>query len=384
MRTWLSRPHAPGEFGAVDSDPAPLPPVAPPMRLPRQNRAAAGREQPVALAPIRLERPSPAAAAPPPDSAARAPAEPVSHDATEAPVRKAAPPPGAVGGPAPDLYLAHFGLSERPFALQPDPDFLFWSPAHRRAFSILEYGLMTRAPITLVTGEIGAGKTTLLHHLLRSLAAEVQPALISNAKGAHGDLLRLVLMALGQPADPQAGPVDLFAAFQRYLIDQYAAGRRVVLIFDEAQTLDRETLEELRLFTNINAGKDELVQLILVGQPELRGIIARPDMAQFAQRVAASFHLPAMDGATLRAYVGHRLAVAGATRELFEPDALALVQDASRGVPRLVNQLCDLALVYAFGGNQQTVSRHTVRHVLDDGVFFGASPASTEGGGDVA
>ncbi len=368
-----------------------MPRIAPPLRLPRQQGTPSPDLPPPVSSPVsRRERGDPAPApqdtAPtPPEQSAPPPDGGQDHVPETARLSDpAGPAPRAVGGPAPDLYLAHFGLNERPFALQPDPDFLFWSPAHRRAFSILEYGLMTRAPITLITGEIGAGKTTLLHQLLRNIAPEVQPALISNARGAGGELLRWVLMALGQPADSQAGHVDLFAAFQRHLIDQYAAGRRVVLIFDEAQTLDRATLEELRLFTNINAGKDELVQLILVGQPELRGTIARPGMAQFAQRVAASFHLPAMDGETLRAYVRHRLAVAGAAGELFEPDAIALVQEASRGVPRLVNQLCDLALVYAYGANQQTVSRHTVRHVLDDGVFFGAAPAAGEAGGDDA
>ncbi|MFN3972082.1 MAG: ExeA family protein [Gemmobacter sp.] len=269
-----------------------------------------------------------------------------------------------------EIYTAHFNLRERPFSLVPDPDFLFWSAPHRKAYSMLEYGLLTRAPITLVTGEVGAGKTTLLHHMLRSVAEDVRIGLVSNAHGDRGELLRWVLLALAQPAAPTETYVDLFGRFQAYLIAEYAAGRRVILIFDEAQNLSRESLEELRMFTNINSGKDELLQLVLVGQPELRAMVRRPDLTQFAQRVAAAVHLPAMDRQMVRAYIRHRLEVAGGKGELFGPSASDLVSDATRGVPRLVNQLCDLALVYAYTKHQRRVTRHTVQQVLDDDVFF--------------
>lgn len=270
-----------------------------------------------------------------------------------------------------DIYTQHFGLKERPFSLLPDPDFLFWSAQHQSAFAMLEYGILTRAPITLITGEVGAGKTTVLQQLLRSVGQDVRIGLISNAHGDRGELLRWVLMALGEPAPRDAGYVDLFASFQNFLLAEYAAGRRVVLIFDEAQNLSRESLEELRMFTNINSGKDDLVQLVLVGQPELRTMVLRPDLTQFAQRVASSFHLHAMDAATVRDYVRHRLAVAGATTELFSPLALNKVHRATGGVPRLVNQLCDLSMVYAFTNGHRRVLCKTVRQVLNDGVFFG-------------
>lgn len=270
-----------------------------------------------------------------------------------------------------DIYTAHFGLEERPFSLVPDPDFLFWSGGHQRAYAMLEYGILTRAPITLITGEVGAGKTTLLHHLLRSVGDDVRIGLVANAQGARGELLHWVLLALGQTAAPGAGYVELFGQFQAYLISEYALGHRVILIFDEAQNMSRESLEELRMFTNINAGKDELLQLVLVGQPELRDMVRRPDLTQFAQRVAASFHLTAMDAQTVRDYISHRLRVAGAEIEIFSSPAKNLIHEATRGVPRLVNQLCDLSLVYAFTKEQQKVSRVTVQQVLDDGVFFG-------------
>lgn len=269
-----------------------------------------------------------------------------------------------------DLYTEHFGLSERPFSLVPDPDFLFWSPPHQRAYAMLEYGIMTRAPITLITGEVGAGKTTLLHHLLKTVPDDVRIGLIANAHGDRGELLRWVLLALEQPTETGATYVDLFGQFQSFLIGEYAAGRRVILIFDEAQNLSRESLEELRMFTNINSNKDELLQLVLVGQPELRDIVRRSDLTQFAQRVSASFHLSAMDAPMMRSYIAHRLRVAGAAHEIFARSAADLIHEATGGVPRLVNQLCDLSLVYAFTKNQQRVLRLTVQQVLDDGVFF--------------
>ena len=271
-----------------------------------------------------------------------------------------------------DIYTQHFGLKERPFSLLPDPDFLFWSPMHMRAFSMLEYGILTRAPITLITGEVGAGKTTLVHKLLQSVDDDVRIGLIANAHGDRGELLRWVLMALDQPASPTDTYVDLFAQFQQFLISEYAAGRRVILIFDEAQNLSRESLEELRMFTNINANKDELLQLVLVGQPELRDTIHRPDLTQFAQRVSSAFHLPGMDAATVHAYIQHRMKVAGATTEVFQSRACALIYRATRGVPRLVNQLCDLSLVYAYTSEQTEVSEAVVQQVLEDGVFFSA------------
>lgn len=288
----------------------------------------------------------------------------------QAPDDQNAPPPQTTGSTL-DIYTQKFGLTERPFSLVPDPDFLFWSDLHRRAFSMLEYGIMTRAPITLITGEVGAGKTTLVHHLLKSVQENVRIALISNAQGDRGDVLRWVMVALDQEVPRDVQYVELFAQFQTYLIDEYAQGRRVILIFDEAQNLSREALEELRMFTNINANKDELLQLVLVGQPELREIIARPDLKQFAQRVASNYHLAPMSAETVGDYIYHRLRIAGANREIFEPAAIRLIHEATGGVPRLVNQLCDLSMVYSFTGDRDTVNETTVRQVLNEGVFFG-------------
>ncbi|WP_424930040.1 ExeA family protein [Amaricoccus tamworthensis] len=264
------------------------------------------------------------------------------------------------------IYDDHFGLTERPFTLLPDPDFLYWSDNHTRAYAMLEYGMLTHAPLTVITGEIGAGKTTLLRHLLRSLPEEFTVGLISNAQGNRGELLHWVLMALGVPTSSNASYVELFALFQDFLIEEYAAGRRTMLIFDEAQNLAVETLEELRMFSNINADKDELIQMVLVGQPELRDLIAQPRLVQFAQRIAAEYHLPGMTAEQVQDYINHRLSVAGADHEIFTPAACECVYQASRGVPRLVNQICDYALVYAFTDGKDIVDAAVIEQVATD------------------
>lgn len=269
-----------------------------------------------------------------------------------------------------EIYTNHFKMRERPFTLVPDPDFLFWSPAHKRAFSILEYGIVTRAPITMITGDVGAGKTTLLHHLLHSVEEDMCIGLVSNAQGDRGELLRWVMSAFDQPTDQATSYVDLFASFQAFLVEQYSAGRRAVIIIDEAQNLSRENLEELRMFTNINSNKDELFQIILVGQPELRDMVMRPDLTQFAQRVSAHFHLKAMDNETTGDYIRFRVEKAGGAADIFDAEACTLIHEQSGGVPRIVNQLCDLCMVYAFASGDHVVTLDTVRQILDDGVFF--------------
>lgn len=283
-----------------------------------------------------------------------------------------------------NIYTDHFGLTERPFSLVPDPGFVYWSGNHSRAYTILEFGLLTRAPITLVTGDVGTGKTTLVHHLLNSLGDDVRVGLVANAHGDRSELLRWVLLAFGIPAPAAETYVDQYGRFQKFLIDEYASGRRVVLIFDEAQNLAADSLEELRMLTNINANKDELLQLILVGQPELRAVVQRPELTQFAQRVSSAFHLSPMDAETVEQYILHRLKVAGARQPLFTPEACRSVHAATGGVPRLVNKLCDLSMVYAFTKSEPVVQAATVQQVLEDGVYFAPAPVAEDGPSRVA
>lgn len=268
------------------------------------------------------------------------------------------------------LYNDHFGFHERPFSLSPDPDFLFWSKVHLRARSVLEYGLVTHAPLTVVTGEVGTGKTTLIQELLGKIDEDVTIGLISNARGDRGDLLRWVLGAFDLDVDSDADYVDLFQKFQDFVIEQYSSGRHVALIVDEAQNLGMETLEELRMLTNINSGKDELLQIILVGQSELRDLIRRPQLRQFAQRVTSTYHLEPLDLETTMKYVRHRLQHAGGTGEEFTEDAIALVHRESTGIPRMINKICDLALVYASSAGEETVGENTIRELIDDGLIL--------------
>lgn len=269
-----------------------------------------------------------------------------------------------------DLYNDHFGFRERPFSLSPDPELLFWSPGHKRAFSVLEYGLVTRAPLTVVTGEVGTGKTTLIQALLRHIGEGVTLGLISNAQGNRGDLLRWVLNALDVPFDKSDDYVSLFQKFQTFVLGEYAAGRHVALIVDEAQNLGAETLEELRMLTNINSGKDELLQIILVGQPELRDLIRKPSLRQFAQRVTAAYHLHPMDQDTTRDYIRHRLTHVGGTGEEFSEQAIARIHEESDGIPRMVNKMCDLALVYAASAGQGQVDLAIVEELIRDGLIL--------------
>ncbi|WP_428515112.1 ExeA family protein [Roseovarius sp.] len=277
-----------------------------------------------------------------------------------------------------NLYADFFGLSERAFTLLPDPALIYWSKAHRNAYTILDYGILSRAPITVITGEIGSGKTTLMQHLLKNHKERITVGLISNAQGGRGELLQWVLNSLSVEVSNDSSYVQNFQALQDFLIAEYAADRRVVLIFDEAQNLSTEGLEELRMLTNINANKDELIQLILVGQPELRDVIASPNMKQLAQRVAASFHIPAMDDENVKQYIRHRLQSVGGHGDEFTDAACSMVYKHTGGVPRLINRLCDVAMLYAWSKEEKTVTEDILKSVLDDGLFLTAETATQE------
>lgn len=253
------------------------------------------------------------------------------------------------------MYEDFYGLTKRPFSTVPDPEFLYWSKGHDLALTMLRYGLMSRAPITVVTGEIGAGKTTLVRHLLNEMPEDLTVGLVSNIQEGRGELLQWVLMALGQPVEADEPYVTLFRRFQDYVIDEYAEGRRVLLLFDEAQNLGAKMLEELRMLSNINAEKDDLLQLILVGQPQLRDLLGLPELVQFVQRITADFALNGLSEAETAQYIRRRLEVAGATTQIFTDRTCKLIHQATGGVPRLINSLCDMCLVYGFSDNRRVI-----------------------------
>ena len=268
------------------------------------------------------------------------------------------------------MYEEFFGLSEKPFSIQPDPSFLYWGRTHRLAYAMLEYGVLNHAGISVITGEVGCGKTTLIHRLLDQLSDTHTVALLSNVQEGRGDLLSWVLMGLGQSFAGKSH-VELFSQLQTFFIGEYAKGKRVVLIIDEAQNLSMDMLEELRLLSNINAGKDQLLQLILVGQPQLKGLLNRPELLQLAQRVGSDFHLTPLNNEEVHAYIETRLSIAGCRRRLFTERAIDLIAEQSRGVPRVINVIADTALVYAFSAEELAIGVETVRSVIRDKTDYG-------------
>src|SRR4030081_1628301 len=192
------------------------------------------------------------------------------------------------------MYEAFYGLKETPFSILPDPDLIYWGRMHTMAFTMLEFGVMNNAGFTVITGEIGSGKTTLVRHLLKMLnSRNITTGLISNSPQGREELLQWILMALGQPFD--GNYPTLFKQLQEFLYRQSAINRRTILIIDEAQNLEAEALEHLRMLSNINADKQQILQVILVGQPQLRDLLLAPKLHQFAQRISSDFHLRPLD-----------------------------------------------------------------------------------------
>jgi len=257
------------------------------------------------------------------------------------------------------MYEAFFGLRGKPFSLLPDPDFLYLSKKHQEALTILEYGLLNQAGFIVLTGDVGSGKTTLMRYLLEQLDTDVTVGLIANTHESLGDLIDWICQAFGIH-NIGSSRLELQQRFIDFLIEEYSRGRRTLLIVDEAQNLGLSRLEELRLLSNINADKDLVLQLMLLGQPQLRALLRHRDLEQFAQRVGASYHLGALTARETGYYIQHRVAVAGGEHELFTPDACDAIYHYSKGIPRLINLIGDTALVYAYGAGQSQVTQELV------------------------
>ena len=253
------------------------------------------------------------------------------------------------------MYEAFFGLREKPFSLLPDPSFLFLSQKHQEALTLLEYGLLNQAGFIVLTGEIGAGKTTLMRYLLNRLDPDVTVGLISHAHQSLGELTEWICLAFDIRV-AGGSKLDQHQAFIDFLIGQYAKGKRVLLIVDEAQNLGVEKLEELRLLSNINADKDLVLQMMLLGQPQLRKLLHHSDLEQFVQRIAASYHLGRLTVLETQNYIRHRIFVAGGKYEIFSKDACHAIHHYTNGIPRLINLICDMAMVYAYGGGERRIT----------------------------
>ncbi|MFT4583117.1 MAG: general secretion pathway protein A [Gammaproteobacteria bacterium] len=261
------------------------------------------------------------------------------------------------------MYEQHFQLQEKPFSLLPDPSYLYLSEIHRTALAVLEYGLNDQAGFTVVSGEIGCGKTTLVRHLLDRIDAAITIGLMTSTYQSVDDILQWVLLAFDIES-PRLEKAERVRIFENFVRSKYAQKQRTVLIVDEAQNLGTKALEELRMLSNINVGKDHMFQLILLGQPELVATLQLPELCQFAQRVSVDYFIETLTEKETTAYVRHRISQAGGARSIFRNNSYPAIFNYSRGVPRLINLICDTALVYAFGNRRKTVTADIVERVI--------------------
>lgn len=257
------------------------------------------------------------------------------------------------------MYEQFYGLHERPFSLLPDPDFLYYSEQHLTAIATLEMAVVNNSGFCVLSGEIGAGKTTIVRELLNRLDEKVTVGLVTNTHSSFGDLMQWILAAYGLEAQGTSR-IDMHQQFIDFVIQEYANNRHTLLIIDEAQQLSSSALDVLRMLSNINSDQDLVLQVILIGQKELREKLQQPELHQFAQRIAIHYHLSGLSEDQTISYIRHRLSHAGADREIFDDDACRLVFASSKGIPRLINRLCDICLVFGFAENARHIGPELV------------------------
>jgi general secretion pathway protein A len=264
------------------------------------------------------------------------------------------------------MYLEPFKLKELPFRLSPDPQFLYLSKQHARAKAYMESTIWFTDGFVVITGEIGSGKTTLIESFLKEVPADVVVAQINQTQVSASDFLQAVLVQFGF-SPFKMRKAELISTLNNFLIEQYAAGRKVLLIVDEAQNLSMRVLEEIRMLSGVETTKEKVLRIILAGQPELNHKLDAPELEQLTQRVRLRFHLQTLSEAETQAYVQHRLEVAGAgDRELFAPDTFAEIFRYCGGVPRLINTLCDTAMMSAFTADRGVVTREDIASAVQE------------------
>lgn len=263
-------------------------------------------------------------------------------------------------------YLDHFKFEQAPFGLTPDPEFVYWSKQHSRAKAFMESTIWLSDGFVVITGEIGSGKTTLLQSFLGELEENVIYAVVSQTQLSPTQFLQAVLTEFGfKPFDKKK--VELLDMLNMFLIEQYSIGKKVILIVDEAQNLTEKVLEEVRLLSGIETQKEKVMRIIFAGQPELKDTLSSPRLKQLVQRVRLRFHLGPLDRGDTRAYIEHRLAVAGrGDKKLFKEETFDVIYRFTGGVPRLINTLCDSSLLVAFADEKKTISAADVAATADE------------------
>jgi general secretion pathway protein A len=263
------------------------------------------------------------------------------------------------------MYKSFYGLKEKPFQITPNPSYLYMSPIHENALTYLEYGLMENVGFILLTGEVGTGKTTLVRYILDQFESEKEIAVIFNTNVTGDELLSLILQSF--ELKPEHGnKTKNLEILQQFLIDKYANNKQVLLIIDEAQNLSDEALEETRMLSNLQSDDEPLIQLMLVGQPELKAKLQQPGHVPFAQRIAVNFFLSGLTKKETKSYIVYRLEKAGGRLDIFNQEAIDMIYETSKGIPRSINLLCDFALVYGFGHELETIEAAVIKQVTRD------------------
>jgi len=271
------------------------------------------------------------------------------------------------------MYESFYGLKEKAFNLNPDPEYFYMSREHEDAYRHLEYAISESKGFAVITGEVGSGKTTLINYLLNKLELDINIGLITNTNIPASQFLKAICREFEIDVDV-GDKVDIMDVFQDFLLDKYALNERVILIIDEAQNISPEAIEEIRMLSNLEAEKSHLIQIVLIGQPELKYKLQRSDLKQFAQRVSTHYHINGLNKDEVNNYLRYRLKVGEAKNlDIFKEDAIELIYQHSLGIPRIINVICDTALVYGYADGIKIVDKSLIETVIkereESGIF---------------
>ncbi len=264
------------------------------------------------------------------------------------------------------MYESFFGFREKPFSLLPDPDYIYMSRGHENAYTHLEYAISENKGFVVITGEIGSGKTTLLNFLLNKIQSHIQVGLVNHTACSPNQLLKMICQEFDLAVHGM-DKAEMLEAFNGFLLEQFASKNRVVLIIDEAQSLSPKCMEEIRMLSNLEVEKHHLLQIIIVGQPELRNRLQQKNLEQFAQRVTVNCHIDRLGQDEIEHYIRHRLRIAGAKNpDIFDEGAVQAIFASSCGIPRVINAVCDMALLYGFVDGLKVIDKKVIEDVIKE------------------